>query len=106
MSHWYPIAATAEECKIALAGLSQTLSLRAHSFGSDRIILVIHHCFDRLQLWCHSFEVDSNGLDRKLRQSPSLSGMVLDLLDKFKASLEAAEKGKSHLRRENFADEI
>jgi hypothetical protein len=95
MSRWYPIAALVEECRTALAGVSGSISNRVPSPRSDRIIPIIHHCFDRLQLWCHSFDVDSYGLDRKLRQSASLSGMVLDILDKLKATLDAVRKGKT-----------
>jgi hypothetical protein len=97
MSRWYPIAAVTEECKTALAEVSETIILGAPPPRSDSVVPIIHHCFDRLQLWCHSFDVDNYGLDRELRQSASLAGMVLDILDKLKASLDAVKKGKRDL---------
>ncbi|KAF4417087.1 hypothetical protein F53441_14534, partial [Fusarium austroafricanum] len=92
MSRWYPVAATAEECKATLADLHQSLSSRAHSSVSQKLGSSISHVFDRLQLWCFSFDVEGYALDQRLRQSASLAGMVLDLLDKLKSSVEAATK--------------
>lgn len=95
MSCWYPIASAVEECRDTLANLHDVMHHREQSPTVDKINLMVHHCFDRIQLWCLTFDVDSHALDQKLRQSASLSKMVLDVLDKLKSSLGAAEERKN-----------
>ena len=98
VSPWYPIAASVEDCQIALADLSNAATDKA-DWNADKLIPSVHHCFDRLQVWCHSFDVDSYELDRKLRQSPCLSRKIWDIIDKLQEEVKQAKRRKITLTK-------
>lgn len=93
--HWYPLVEEASTCRIEFLALETRLKqLHPHHDNfmdvdndKEQLLICCKDVRDRFEMWCASFNVVDKTLDRSLRKSVGVAGVVFRLFNEILALL-------------------